>query len=107
MAAGDFHSNPCLPADINKKVEAIKQARKLQELPWTGMQLKACHLQRHQLQEGSVVQGIDCSAVDEIDRCTLAAYIERFTSSRSQCATLQSVSVHIDRCWLTGFVLYH
>ena len=73
MAAGSLQSRRDLPVDIQQDVEAVQHARKLQQLPWTGLQLDAGYLQIFRLQEGLVVEGSDHSALDEITRCTLPA----------------------------------
>ncbi|KAL3144553.1 hypothetical protein ABBQ32_004283 [Trebouxia sp. C0010 RCD-2024] len=66
--SGNLQSRHDLPVDIQQDVEAVKQARKFQKLPWAGMQLDASYLQRHQLQEGLTVEGSELSARDETTR---------------------------------------
>lgn len=98
MVAGNLQSRHDLPVDIQQDVEAVKQARKFQKLPWAGMQLDASYLQRHQLQEGLTVEGSELSARDETTRCTSLPACR--LTSLSQCIIFEGVHKYIDGCWL-------
>ena len=71
MAVGKVHG---FPDDLQQAVQAIREAQKLQEGPWVGMQLQACYSQRSiQLTKDKRMKDNACSAVEEICRHVLLA----------------------------------
>ena len=65
MAVGKVQPRHCFPDDIQQAIQAIREAQTVQEVPWAGMQVKACYLQNStQLTEDRIVKDTACSAAE-------------------------------------------
>lgn len=73
MAVGKVPNRDCFPHDVQQAVKAVREAQKLQQVPWAGKQVKACYIQNcTQLTDARIVKDTACSAA-EICRYVLLA----------------------------------